>query len=180
MFLNVTTVNGDAIDPKMYNGEAALVGGTPNSVKQEGPNETAWEQWRRLMHMIVHSQWNLKLRTPLDRWLILWDDLRRRWPFLYDATNDKLLCHTPLGYTQHEKITIDYNSTPNQDIIDPVIPETAVPVDVVDRKMTFTIRKGYWQSAVAQKKAGDPVEAVIDLLATVDWWESRLLFDLEL
>jgi hypothetical protein len=145
MYLNVllisdiATANGTAIDPSMYKGKAPIVGGTKHQVKQARPNETSWKQWRRLLNMIAYSKSDHRLRVPLGRWLHSWDKLRGKWPFLYNATNDKLFRYTTLGYTQHEKITVDYDSTPNQDIIDPAIPATKVPVDVVDRGMAFTI-----------------------------------------
>jgi hypothetical protein len=144
MYLNVllisdiATANGTAIDPKMYKGEAPVVGGQKHQVKQERPNETSWKQWCRLLNMIAYGKSDLTLRVPLGRWQHTWNKLRRKWPFLYDTINDNLFKHTTLGYTQHEKITVDYDSIPNQDIIDPVIPATAVPVDVVDRGIPTT------------------------------------------
>jgi hypothetical protein len=98
-----------------------------------------------------------------------------------DAVNDKLFRHTPIGYTHHEKITVDYDKDANQTIIEPSIPDHAIPVDVVDRKYTFSIRWGYWQS-VAPMRANEEqaVDSILDILPTLDQWECQLLFDLEL
>jgi hypothetical protein len=112
------------------------------------------------------------------RWLLPWDELRCRWPFLY--ASNTLYRRGPLGFTQHEKITVDFNSTPNQDIIDPEIRRHAVPVDVVDRGMTFTINRGYQQSLAGTAVQDAPPEDLMDVLPTLKHWESQLLLEVEM
>jgi hypothetical protein len=88
---------------------------------------------------------------------------------LYDAVNDKLVHHTPIGYTQHEKITVDYDKDANQTIIEPSIPDHAIPVDVVDRKYTFSIRRGYWQLiAPTRVNEEQEVDSILDILPTLN------------
>jgi hypothetical protein len=67
-----------------------------------------------------------------------------------------------------------------QAIIDPTIPDHAVPVDVVDHKYTLSVRRGYQQTLAIVAEQNEPVEEIIDLLSTMDHLESLLLFDVEM
>jgi hypothetical protein len=68
---------------------------------------------------------------PLGRWLVPAKELRKPWTHLYDPVSEKLFHNTSAGYTQHSKITVDYDQTPDQDVVDPVIPLHAIPVDTI-------------------------------------------------
>ena len=130
MYINVllvsgiATAKGDYIDSKMFLGEAQPMS-TKHKVNQPKPNAKAWKQWRRLLLLITHTLPSLKLKTPMGQWLVQWNQLQCKWPFLFDASWDILLHHTSQGYTQHEKLWRDYDKNPSQGIIDPVISRQA-------------------------------------------------------
>jgi hypothetical protein len=86
---DIATAIGDFIDPLMYSGMATPVS-TKHSVNQPKPNKKAWCQWRRLMRMLTATAWELKLKKPLGKWIVPWDQKRCDWPFLYDSSSDKL------------------------------------------------------------------------------------------
>ena len=106
MYLNVlhvsdiTNAKGDYIDPLMFSGEAQPAI-TKHKVNQARPNAKAWKQWRRLLLILTKNSPRLKLRKPLGRWLVPWNQMRRTWPFLYDASSDCLHHYSQQGYTQH-------------------------------------------------------------------------------
>ena len=175
---DIVNANGEAIDPAMYSGMTQAKT-TKHRVNQKRPNDKAWAQWRRLLHLLAFNRHNLKLRVPLGKWLVPWAELRRQWPFLLDATTARLFHYTDLGYTQHEKLTYDFDKEPNQAIINPEIPRDAVPVDVNDHGTVWTVRRGYSQSAEPEQAQTDPV-SIYDLFPILDQWEQHLLFDLDL
>jgi hypothetical protein len=120
------------------------------------------------------------LRKPLGSWLVPWNQMRRDWAFLLDPSKDKLYHRTPAGFTQHDKIRIDFDKEPDQNIIEPNIPPTAIPVDAVNLQMTYTVKRGYHQSCAPSNQEEDPLESVFDHLPRLDPWEMQLLFNMEL
>jgi hypothetical protein len=91
------------------------------------------------------------LKKPLGSWLLPWHQMRRDWPFLLDHSND--------------------NRDPDQNIIDPTIPASAIPVDVVTLQMTYSVKHGYAQSAAPSNQEEAPLESVFDSLPKLDFWE---------
>ena len=72
MVSDIATAKGDYIDLLMFQGEAQpLV--TKHRVNQVTPNAKAWKQWRRLLLIMTHSSPRLKLRKPLEQWLVPWN-----------------------------------------------------------------------------------------------------------
>ena len=113
--------------------------------------------------------------------MVPWDQLRSTWPFLYDPVSDRLFHNTSDGYTQHEKITLDYDKDPNQDIIHPVISPYAVPVDVVERPYTWSVRRGWMQSGAPIAPVEEvAAESYLDLMPTMQPWEWQLLWDIDM
>ena len=184
MYLNVllvsdiTTAKGDYIESAMFSGNAQPVI-TKHKANQAKPNAKAWKQWRRLLLYLTHNSPRLKLRKPLGQWLVPWNKTRSTWPFLYNASSDRLYHHTEHGYTQHAKLRRDYDRTPEQELIDPMIPGWAVPVNVIIYDHTYRILWGWQQSGAPQPQIVEPLDSFFDLLPTMDPWEWQLLFDVE-
>jgi hypothetical protein len=76
---------------------------------------------------------------------------------------------------------VEFDKDPAQDIIDPIIPSHAVPVDVITRQHTRSIRTRRlgWRTLAANNPPQEVPESVIGLLPTMDRWEASLLRDLE-
>ena len=109
---NIATAKGDYIDSHMFLGKAQLMS-TKHKANQPKPNAKEWKQWRHLLLLLTHTSPRLKLKTPMGQWLVQWNQLWCKWPYLYDASRDVLLHHTSQGYTQHEKLWRDYNKNPS-------------------------------------------------------------------
>jgi hypothetical protein len=186
MYLNVlhvsdvTTANGKAILPGMYSGEAGRVQ-TTNKVNQAKPDAKAWRQWRKLLHMLVIRPNNLTLRKPLGNWLVPWDKMRKMPVFLYDSVSDQLFHRGPAGYTQHSRLYHDFDKDANQEVIDPAIPHTAIPVDVTDRPHTWTLIQDR-ATSVVMSIASEPLEfdSLWGLLEMAKWWEWKLLEEVDM
>jgi hypothetical protein len=72
--------------------------------------------------------------------------------------------------TPSNELNTEQLSTPNQTIIDPSIPDHAVPVDVVDQKYSLLVKRGYQQSYTGVNNQEAPVKTSMDLLTTMDHW----------
>ena len=185
MYLNIllvsdiTNAKGDYIDHLVFSGEAPPAI-TKHKVNQAKPNDKAWKQWRRLLLMLTHNSPRLKLKKPLGQWLVSWNHMQRKWTFLYDASSDRLYRYTPQGYTQHEWLSRDYDQTPVQTMIAPVISRWAVPVTVISYDQTYRLQWGWQQSRARQIPIEEPADSVFELLPTMEPWEWQLLFDLEI
>ena len=95
------------------------------------------------MYIIADGSKHHRLRKPPGKRLVPATAMRKKWGSLYDSVSEKLLVLTPLGYTQHSKLRVDYDKEPDQDIINPIIPAHAVPVDTTDRPYTWSIMNGW-------------------------------------
>ena len=123
---------------------------------------------------------HVKQHDSSRQWLVPWHQMRCKWPFLYDASADRLYHSTLLGYTQHERTRSDCDRTPEQAVIDPVIPRWAVPVTVITYDNTYRLQWGWQQSRAPQQPIDELFDSFYDLLPTMDPWERQLLFDLEI
>jgi hypothetical protein len=133
------------------------------------------------MHLIANGNAAHHMRQPLGGWLVPANELRKSWTHLYDPISEKLFHNTSAGYTQHSKITVDFDQTPDQDIVDPVIPLHAIPVDTIDRRYTWSILQHWTPHTQEYPQRVVPVnDTVLERVPTMRQWEKLLLETLEL
>jgi hypothetical protein len=145
---------------------------------QPSPTGKSWQQWKRLMHILCHG--NMKLRTPLGRWIVPSHELQRQWPFLYNSTNDTLLHTEDEQYTIHCRMVYDFYKDEDSAISqDQPLPPEVYPVAVIDRPKTWTMpfTNLYMKSSVLPPLP--PLESFFDLLPNMQPWETHLLVDVE-
>ena len=130
--------------------------------------------------LLLQNSPRLKLKKPLGQWLVPWNQMRCKWPFLYDSSSDSIYHSTPHGYTKHQKLRCDYDRTPAPALTNLVIPRWAVPVTVIAYDHTYRIQWGWQQSGAPQPPIAEPADSFFDLLPTMDPWEWQLLYDVEL
>jgi hypothetical protein len=189
MYLNVlllsdiVTADGKEIEPSMYSGLGRCKT-TKHRVHQKCPTtkSKSWDQWRRLIRILLPSRHTLTLREPLGAWLLPVSKMRRKWEYLHDPLTDRLFQQCPYGFTQHSKITVDYDKTPDQTPTHSSIPPTAVPVDVIDRPYTWSIQihSHTVQFDPETQDIAPQVATVLELLPIMDAWEIHLLYHLEM
>jgi len=175
---DITNANGTELDPETYQGSPSEVT-TKHRVNQQRPNSKSWIQWRRLMYILADGSKQHRLRMPLGKWLVPAVTMRKKWRNLYDSRSKKLFYRTPLGYTQHSKLRTDYDKDPDQDIINPVIPAHAVPVDTVERQYTWSIKRGWKQHTLVDTCENPVATTVSEKVNTLDVWERQLLEHLD-
>ena len=175
---DISNANGTNLNPETYRGSPPDVT-TKHKVNQKRPNSKSWMQWRRLMYILADGSKHHRLRKPLGKWLVSADKFRKKWTTLHDHASEKLFYLTPLGYTQHSKLSIDYDKEPDQDIIHPRIPLHAVPVDTLERQYTWSIMRG-WKDHTRDYPSETPrVNTVVELATRLATWERLLLHHLE-
>ena len=180
LYLNVLLVsdvcnaNGTELDPEAYHGSQPAVT-TKHKVNQSCPNSKSWKQWRRLMYILADGSKHHRLRQPLGKWLVPADKLRKKWTHLHDGTSERLFCLTPMGYTQHNKLSVNYDKEPDQDIINPIIPVHAVPVDTLERQCTLSIKRGWKQHIRKYSFDEDRSNTVSERATRLATWEKLLL-----
>jgi hypothetical protein len=185
IYLNVLLVSdianaaGDALEINAFKG-IPTINTTKHRVHQKRPNREAWTQWKRLMFMLAGRTKAHSLLQPLGRWLVPSNQLRKKWKHLYDPTSDKLFYLTVLGYTQHSKLQHDYDKEPDPEIITPVIPKGAMPVDAKERQHTWSINRR-WKPHLTPdyNPLSAPIATVTELLPTLEQWELQLLQHIE-
>ena len=174
---DIATAAGNNIIPSIYSGENASVSilglAHRHKVHQKCPNDKAWAQWRRFLHMITTSKQSLQLKVPMGRWLLQTESLRRKWFFLYDPSTDLLFHRQPDNtYTTHTRLAHDYNKDTSDTVSTP--PDTAVPVDIKARQQSWKIMG--WKLHRADILLPTPTpSSITDIMPTMDDWEQHLL-----
>ena len=175
---DVSNANGTALDFNLLLGSQPAIT-TTYMVNQKRPNSTSWSQWRRLMYILADGTKHHRLRQPMGKWLVPADKLRKKWSHLYDFTSEKLLFLTPLGYTQHSKLRVDYDKEPDHDTINPMIPPQAVPVETTERPYTWSIVNGWKPHSAVYASLDNTATTVRAIVPTLNTWEKLLLQNLE-
>lgn len=127
------------------------------------------------MYILADGSKHHRLRQPLGKWLVPADKLRKKWTHLHDGASERLFCLTPMGYTQHSKLSVNYDKEPDQDIINPIIPVHAVPVDTLERQYTLSIKKGWEQHIREVPYDEDRCNTVSERAIRLATWEKLLL-----
>ena len=112
MYLNVlllsdiTTPNGKYIDPAAYEGNRRALHSeaTGQNVNQTRPNEKAWAEWRKCLHLLSNRTSQHTLTNPLGPWVVPPNDYARQWKLLYSRQEDAIYHYTALDYTVHRKL----------------------------------------------------------------------------
>ena len=147
LYLNVLLMSdiaspcGNEIDPTMYTGVSDDMSSWSDhhSVNQQCPNEKAWKEWRKFLNLVTTTQASRLLTQPLGEWLVPANQLRRQWPFLYDSDSDTLFHQNFLGISAHRRLRHDFDK--DSDVLDPLIPHSAVPATVQPRPSTWTLKR---------------------------------------
>ena len=127
---DITTPDGSRLDKAAYTGDRAqLMSDSPgHSVNQVKPNNKAWQDWKKFLHLLVHRDCNHTLKTPLGAWTVQPLDYSRRWKFLYSSTRDQLFTRTAVGFLAHARLQYDFDRDPIDFMSE--LPHDAVPIEV--------------------------------------------------
>ena len=112
LYLNVTLLSditrpdGSRLDKAAYDGNLTqLLSTNPGlSVNQPKPNNKAWQEWRKFLHLLVHRDVALHLKNPLTEWIVAPSQYTRRWKYLYSRDQDRLFVRTTVGYLVHHRL----------------------------------------------------------------------------
>ena len=133
MYLNVlllsdiTLPHGKCLDAAAFEGDQdLLLSYHPGpSVNQHRPNDKAWAEWKRCLHLVCHRNAHHSLKEVLGPWTAPPQEYARHWAFLYSTVEDAIYHGTAFGYSVHRKLRHDYDKTTDEYTED--LPHDAVP-----------------------------------------------------
>ena len=145
LYLNVTLLSditlpdGEHLDQAAYIGDRSQMLSMPrgHTVNQAKPNIKAWQDWRKLLHLLVHRDSKYTLKTPLTTWVVASSAYTRRWKYLYSPTQDLLFTHTAVGFLAHKRLHYDFDKDPIE--FTETLPQDAVPVKARSAPHTWII-----------------------------------------
>ena len=143
MYLNVlllsdiTSPNGKHIDGAAYAGdiEALHSYDLGHKVHQTRPNDKAWAEWKKCMHLITHQGSQHTLKEPLGAWTVPPQEYTRHWALLYSATKDAIFQHTAVDYAVHRRLNYNYDKDTEEFQQD--LPQDAVPIELKETPHTW-------------------------------------------
>ena len=179
---DITTAKGEAIDPKVMQGDPMAVNANSNwcHVHQKRPGPKAWACWRKACRIFTTNRRGT-LMAPLGNWTVEPSTTRRHYQFWHDPDQPRWLYHQRVdgSFTSHEKMMVDYDQIPSAANV--ILPETAVPVDVTP------YYHGTWGLIRTHRAFNVPPAPPVPIHATLmDYiehlppWERSLLEHLEL
>ena len=145
LYLNVTLLSditqpdGTHLDQAVYVGDHSHLLPRPqgHTVNQAKANSKAWQDWRKLHHILVHRDSNHILKTPLTTWIVEPAEYTTRWKFLYSPTQDLLFTHTAVGFLAHKRLHHDFDKDPTE--LTAKLPQDAVPVKARSAQHTWIV-----------------------------------------
>ncbi len=186
LYLNVTTLSdittaqGNEIDPAIYNGtlESVQAQCTWQCVNQKKPNNATWKVWRQFCRSFTQSRSNRRyqLKQPLGNWIVPAAQMRRQWPYWHDPIHNRLLKKTSHTYTIHLLLRHDFDADPAGQCS--TLPAAAIPVDVTVYAHTFRVHHHYIQWQLPPSVASP--QDIQSLIPTLPAWEQQLLQGLTL
>ena len=175
---DLCNARGTHIDKHIYNGEQPPDSPCDNwlQTNQTKPGIKALKEWQKALRLLADGK-TLKLHQNLGNWIVPRTDMRRNWKFLYNPTDDTLYHHTETGWTQHRKLTIDFDNQPTNWTGEP--PAHAIPADVITHQHVFQLlQPNYHGYTLKPTWTASPTLAAT--IPTLDEWERELLAHVEL
>ena len=162
MYLNVllvsdiSTPNGQRIDHAAYAGDRENLHSIElgHSVNQARPNEKAWADWKRCLHLVASRDEHHSLKEPLGAWIVAPTEYAREWPHYYSNITDRLYRHTALGYSVHHRIRHDFDK--DTDVYIDTLPHDAIPVEARDKPHTWVLPRMISTQDIIQDEATPP------------------------
>ena len=105
-----------------------------HTVHQHKPNNKAWAEWRRCLHLNCNRDASHTLKVPLGAWTVHSKDYTRQWVLLYSPQEDAIYHHTAFDYSVHRRLRHNYD----KDTVEfcDKLPQDAVPIEY--RETTHT------------------------------------------
>ena len=173
---NITLPNGKHIDGAAYAGdiEALHSYDLGHKVHQTRPNDKAWAEWKKCMHLFTHRGSQHTLKEPLGAWTVPPHEYTRQWVLLYSATEDAIFQHTAVDYSVHRRLNYDYDKDTEEFQQD--LPQDAVPIELKETPHTWIKPR----HIAPQDLTPDPdhPESFAVLLGALPPWEHFLLQDI--
>ena len=170
---DITRPDGRRLDKAAYDGNLTQLHSTnPGlSVNQPKPNNKAWQEWRKFLHLVVHWDAELHLKTPSTEWIVAPLQYTPRWKYLYSRAQDRLFVRTTVGYMVHHRLRYDFDLDPTDFVA--TVPSDFLPIEARQTDHTWNMSRSYSDHNLPATQAIPTT--VMNLVGTLPEWEQPLL-----